>query len=49
MAYNMSTALSGSKETNMRWFINDPEEGELSDEELDDVSGGGNYPPPPGE
>jgi hypothetical protein len=30
----------------MKWFINDPEEGELSDEELDGVSGGSTTNPP---
>lgn len=32
----------------MKWFINDPEEGELSDEELDGVAGGANDGPPTG-
>jgi hypothetical protein len=31
----------------MSWFVNDPEDGELSDEELEDVAGAGSPPPPP--
>ena len=32
----------------MTWNILDPNDGEISDDELDEVAGGGSWPPDPG-